>query len=432
MDINVGRCGPVNARVRAPPSKSYTHRALILAGLAEGSSIITGQLDADDTRITARALSALGIRITWEQNRITVQGTGGNLCSPSFPIDIGDSGTSMRLMTAVCLLADGPVTLTGSNRMKERPIGPLVDALNNAGATICYIEKTGCPPIIIDGELRGGEILIDGSISSQFISSLLIASPYANAESRIRLSGPAVSEPYIRITAGMMDHFGVPPQHPDPLTWTVCAGKKYRAVSYTVEGDYSSSSYWFALAAITKGQMTVEGLNPESTQGDRRFLDMLEEMGCLVNWNRSDNDSLLYEVTVTCPGKLSGITVDMADCPDIVQTLAMVAAVADSPTRITGIHHLREKESDRISAIVNGLNELGITVHANEDEIEIIPGHLHHGVIHPHRDHRTAMCYAILGSVVGDVTILDAGCVTKSYPEFWEVFSKVWKTGGSC
>ena len=432
MDIMVGRCGPVNARIKAPPSKSYTHRALILAALADGISYIHGQLDADDTRITARALAALGIRINWEQNLITVHGTGGKLIGPNVPIDIGDSGTSMRLITAICLLAEGTVTLTGSPRMQERPIGPLVEALNGAGANISYSGKTGCPPLAISGTLQGGDIYIDGSISSQFISSLLIASPYASSDTRIIMKSPAVSEPYIRMTSGMMNLFGVNPEHSDALIWSIPAGIKYHPITYTVEGDYSSVSYWFGIAAITGGIITIEGLNPESTQGDRRLLDILQNMGCIVTWNRCSEDGDSMEVTITRTGSLRGVTVDMGDCPDVVQTISMVAAIAESPTTITGIHHLREKESDRVTAIVNGLNDLGITVQASEDEIHIIPGPLHSGVIHPERDHRTAMCFAILGTAIGGVTILDAGCVTKSYPEFWEVFREIWKTAGSC
>lgn len=432
MDITIGRTGPISARIRAPPSKSYTHRALILAGLADGVSHIAGQLDADDTRITARALAALGVRINWTQDLITVYGTGGRLVAPSQPIDIGDSGTSMRLLTAVCLLADGPVTLTGSARMQKRPIGPLVDALNRAGGSIRYIGKEGCPPLVIDGTLTGGDIRIDGSISSQFISSLLIASPYAQTDSRIILTGPSVSEPYITITNDMMSLFGTAPERIGPLVWAVPAGKRYTPESYSVEGDYSSVSYWAAFAAIAGGSVSITGLNRDSVQGDRGLLDILSDMGCTIAWTSEGEDVSAQEVTISRTGLLTGVSVDMSDCPDIVQTLAMVAAVATTCTKITGIHHLREKESDRVSAIVEGLHSLGVSVSAAEDEIIINPGPLHSGVIHPERDHRTAMSFAILGSVIGGVTILDAGCVTKSYPDFWEVFKEVWKTGESC
>ena len=434
VDIHIGRCGPVHARVRSPPSKSYTHRALIIASLADGISRIRGQLDADDTRVSARALASLGVRITWEQDLITVYGTGGRLHAPENQIDIGDSGTSMRLLTAICLLADGPVILSGSARMQERPIGPLVDALNTTGATISYAKNPGCPPLIINGSFHGGEIIVDGSISSQFISSLLIASPYATRDTTILLKGSVVSEPYIRITTGMMSRFGVTAENQQPLIWKIRSGQQYQPATYTVEGDYSSSSYWFALAAITKGSITVEGLNPDSDQGDRRFLDILAQMGCSICWNRVEgmDTEPEYEVTVTAAGPLAGVDVDMADCPDVVQTLAVVAAVANSPTRITGVHHLREKESDRIAAIENGLKALGISCQTSEDEILITPGPLTGGVIHPERDHRTAMSFAALGTAIGTITILDAGCVTKSYPDFWEVFKAVWKTAGSC
>ena len=432
MDITIGRTGQIAARVTAPPSKSYTHRALILAALADGISHITGQLDADDTRITARALAALGVRITWEKDLITVYGTGGRLRAPKDPIDIGDSGTSMRLLTAVCLLADGPVILTGSERMQERPIGPLVDALNRAGAFIQYAGREGCPPLVIDGTLVGGVIHIDASISSQFISSLLIASPYARADTRIILTGPAVSGPYITITTGMMSKFGVKAGCNVSLEWDVPAGKRYQPSSYSVEGDYSSVSYWSAFAAIAGGSVTITGLNPDSAQGDKRLLDIIRDMGCRISWTGNGDNQAVQEVTISRDGPLTGVSVDMSDCPDVVQTLSMIAAIATTPTRISGIHHLREKESDRIAAILEGLRALGGLVVASDDEIMITPAQLHSGIIHPERDHRTAMSFAILGSAIGGVTILDAGCVTKSYPDFWEVFREVWKTGGSC
>ncbi|HWQ65419.1 MAG TPA: 3-phosphoshikimate 1-carboxyvinyltransferase [Methanospirillum sp.] len=436
MEMTIGRCGPITTRIRAPPSKSYTHRALIIAALADGISHITGQLDADDTRITARALAQLGVKIVWQQDLITVYGTGGRLHEPGCPINIGDSGTTMRLLTAVCLLADGPVLLTGSDRMQERPIGPLVDALNQAGADISYTGMKGCPPLLISGSLPGGLISIDGSVSSQFISSLLIASPYAQSAVQIQLTGQIVSEPYIRITTEIMELFGVKTENPKPGRYHMSAHSRYHPSEYIVEGDYSSASYWFALAAVTGGTITIDGLNPESMQGDRRFLEILAQMGCTIRWEISDLSRSCNvgtsSVTISRNGPIQGIKVDMSDCPDVVQTLAMVAAIAITPSRIMGIHHLREKESDRISAIVDGLNQLGGRAESSYDEIQIYPAPLHGGIIQPKRDHRTAMSFAILGTVIGGVTILDAGCVTKSYPEFWEVFKEVWKIAESC
>lgn len=429
MQITIGRCGPVCSTITAPPSKSYTHRALIIAALADGESRIFGQLDADDTRMTARALMQMGVRIDWGKDVIIVQGTGGRLKPPDQPIDIADSGTSMRLLTGLALLAEGPVTLTGSDRMKERPLGPLIETLNNAGGTICYLEKSGCPPVLIDGTLTGGRIMIDGSVSSQFVSSLLIAAPYASEDSDIILTGDPVSVPYILMTREIMEKFGVEVlkrEGPDGNSaFHVPGNTSYRSSEYTVEGDFSSASYWFALAAVTGGSVTVQGLNPASVQGDRQLIDILVKMGCE---SKITSDS----ITITGKHPLNGITVDMSDCPDIVQTVCMVAAIAASETRITGVHHLRMKESDRIAAIADGLTALGGRVETEEDAIVITPSLLHGGVIHPENDHRTAMSFAILGCVTGDLTILDAGCVTKSYPGFWEELKRVWQTAVLC
>ncbi|PWR74758.1 3-phosphoshikimate 1-carboxyvinyltransferase [Methanospirillum stamsii] len=431
MQMNIGRCGKVSISCVAPASKSYTHRALIIAALADGESEIIGQLDADDTRMTARALMNLGVRLEWCRECIRVRGMGGHLTAPADDIDIQDSGTSMRLLTALSLLADGPVTLTGSKRMQERPLGPLIDALNAVGGNIRYLKKPGCPPVSIDGTFSGGDITIDGSISSQFISSLLIAAPYAAENTRIHLLGEPVSLPYIMMTIDSMQAFGAEVFVDDGLDgetiFSVSTNHHYQERRYTIEGDFSSASYWFALAAICGGFATVSGLNSHSAQGDRRLLDILRNIGCSITDNE-DGITLTRDRNIP----LRGIEVNMADCPDVVQTVCMVAAVADSPTRITGVHHLRMKESDRIAAIANGLTALGGNVSVEEDAITIHPTPLHGGVIHPENDHRTAMSFAVLGCYVGDVTILDAGCVTKSYPEFWEELRRIWQDAVSC
>ncbi|WP_373838130.1 3-phosphoshikimate 1-carboxyvinyltransferase [Methanospirillum sp.] len=431
MQMNIGKSGPVCFTIASPASKSYTHRALIIAALANGESEIIGQLDADDTRMTARALMQMGIRLDWCMDNIKVQGQGGRLYEPAGEVDIQDSGTSMRLLTAVSLLADGPVTLTGSARMKERPLGPLVDTLNAAGGRITCPVNPGYPPVRIDGEFTGGDIIIDGSISSQFISSLLIASPYAENDVHIFLTGDLVSLPYIMMTIDSMQAFGAEVvvsegKHGNPV-FSVSSMKKYKPGTCVIEGDFSSSSYWFALAAICGGTVTVTGLNPKSAQGDRRFLEILEKMGCSVS---SDKDSITLTRDLKSP--LMGLNINMADCPDIVQTVCMVAAASELPTKITGVHHLRMKESDRIAAIANGLANLGGVVETEEDAIIIHPAPLHGGIIHPENDHRTAMSFAILGCLVGDVTILDAGCVTKSYPGFWEELKRIWQNAVLC
>ena len=431
MQMNIGKCWPVCFTCSAPPSKSYTHRALIIAALADGESEIIGQLDADDTRMTARALMQLGIRLDWCKENIRVQGLGGRLLAPADEINIQDSGTSMRLLTGVSLLADGPVVLTGSARMQERPLGPLIDTLNAAGAMITSLNRPGCPPVRIDGAFPDGDICIDGSISSQFISSLLIAAPYAASDVHIHLTGDPVSLPYILMTIDSMHAFGAEVtvdkgEEGEPV-FSVSSGKRYKPRTYVIEGDFSSSSYWFALAAICGGTVTVSGLNPQSAQGDRRLLEILENMGCTIT-QEQEFITLTRDLGVS----LKGIEVNMSDCPDIVQTVCMVAAVSSAPTRITGVHHLRMKESDRIAAIANGLTTLGGIVETEEDAIVIHPAFLHGGIIHPENDHRTAMSFAVLGCVVGDVTILDAGCVTKSYPGFWEELRRIWQNAVLC
>ena len=431
MQMNIGRCGPVCFTCSAPPSKSYTHRALIIAALADGESEIFGQLDADDTRMTARALMQLGIRLDWCTEEIRVQGKGGYLQSPSEEINIQDSGTSMRLLTGVSLLADGPVVLTGSARMQERPLGPLIDTLNAAGAMITCLNNPGCPPVRIEGSFPDGDICIDGSISSQFISSLLIAAPYAARDVHIHLTGDPVSLPYILMTIDSMHAFGAEVivaegEEGEPV-FTVSSDKRYKPRAYVIEGDFSSSSYWFALAAICGGTVTVSGLNSQSAQGDRRLLEILEKMGCIIT---QEQESIT--LTRDLGTSLKGIEVNMSDCPDIVQTVCMVAAVSSAPTRITGVHHLRMKESDRIAAIANGLTTLGGIVETEEDAIIIHPAPLHGGIIHPENDHRTAMSFAVLGCFIGDVTILDAGCVTKSYPGFWEELRRIWQNAVLC
>ncbi len=431
MQMNIGKCGSVCFTCSAPPSKSYTHRALIIAALADGESEIIGQLDADDTRMTARALMQLGIRLDWCKENIRVQGLGGRLLAPADEINIQDSGTSMRLLTGVSLLADGPVVLTGSARMQERPLGPLIDTLNAAGAMITSLNSPGCPPVRIDGAFPDGDICIDGSVSSQFISSLLIAAPYAASDVHIHLTGDPVSLPYILMTIDSMHAFGAEVtvdkgEEGEPV-FSVSSGKRYKPRTYVIEGDFSSSSYWFALAAICGGTVTVSGLNPQSAQGDRRLLEILENMGCTIT-QEQEFITLTRDLGVS----LKGIEVNMSDCPDIVQTVCMVAAVSSNPTRITGVHHLRMKESDRIAAIANGLTTLGGIVETEEDAIVIHPASLHGGIIHPENDHRTAMSFAVLGCVVGDVTILDAGCVTKSYPGFWEELRRIWQNAVLC
>jgi 3-phosphoshikimate 1-carboxyvinyltransferase len=414
MIVTPARITNVNLEVTAPPSKSYTHRALIAGALAEGKTTIFRPLEAEDTRLTAGALRSLGVVVEEQPGRILVTGCKGALPGrrPA-TLDLDNSGTSLRLLTTLALLCPYPVTLTGSARMQERPIGPLAAALPVLGGTVEFLQKDGYPPLRVSGTLLGGRVVIDGSMSSQFISSILMAAPYAQKEVEVIIPAPPSSASYLDITLSVMEAFGAKVTRTGYERFVVSTADRYKARRYTVEGDYSSASYFFALAAICRGKVTVKNLAPASVQGDRRFLDALEAMGCTVTRGAKS-------VTVENAGELNGIEFDMATSPDTVQTLCMVAAVAKTPTTITGIGHLKFKESDRISSTAERLRLLGGDVQVSEDSITIRPTPLHGGLIDPANDHRTAMSFAVLGCGIGGITIQDAECVNKSFPAFWD------------
>ena len=420
MNITLERSGAVDITIRAPPSKSYTHRALIAAALARGDSTLERVLRSDDTLITASALGRLGIPLNWEGEQIRVSGTGGILhCSAHTVIDMGDSGTSLRLLTSVALLCRSPLIITGSPRMKERPVGGLVTALNCLGGEIRYLETAGFPPLMVEGTLRGGTVRVDSTVSSQFASSLLLSAPYAESPLELILLPGAVSRSYLEVTVDVMEAFGVRVDREGYDHFIVNPGSGYCGRTYRVEGDYSSASYFFAIAAVCGGRVRISSLAPGSVQGDRQFLDALAAMGCRVSCS---DDCIMLE----SDGSLEGIEMDLSNSPDTVQTLCMVAACARSPSRFLGISHLKFKESNRILAILATLQQLGGNVMAEKDgSITIRPAPLHGGRIDPAGDHRTAMSAAVLGLAIGGVTVMDAGCVSKSFPEFWDILHRV-------
>jgi len=422
LNRTIRRHGEVDLTFAAPPSKSYTHRALIAGALATGETVIRQPLDAVDTRLTAGALRSLGASITWEtweQDNVRIAGTGGLLsCLGGPTLDLGNSGTSLRLLASLSLLCDHPVLLTGNQRMQERPIGPLADAITHVGGSVSFLKKPGYPPLRITGHLIGGQVTIDGSESSQFISSLLLAAPYADHPMTITVAGMPASRSYLDVTVDVMRWFGAEVSEETVNIFTVSNRQRYAGRTFTVEGDYSSASYFFAIAAICGGRVKVTGLAPASVQGDRRFVDALADMGCSVRYEKD-------AVTVERAGPLAGITADMSSSPDTVQTLCMVAAVAKSPSVITGISHLKFKESDRISTTAENLRRLGGDVRAGDDRIRIRPAPLHGGTIDTAADHRTAMSFAVLGLGIGEVTITDTECVDKSFPGFWKSLTGV-------
>ena len=402
-------------QVAAPPSKSYTHRALIIAAMAHGISEIKNPLISGDTGVTCRALRALGVEISGPAGLLRIKGCSGHFfCEKMTTFDMGNSGTSFRLLMAAALLCRQPVIFTGSPRMQERPVGYLVEALNSIGGRIRYLGNVNYPPVLVDGTIHGGVVSIPGSVSSQFISALLISAPYAESDLEVQVTGEIASRSYLDITAGCMETFGVKPGRDGYHRFIIRSGTGYESRNYTIEGDYSSASYFFAIAAVTGGAVEVTGLNPGSVQGDRTFVDALGRMGCRVTY-QADN------IRVESMGELKGITMDMSSSPDTVQTLCMVAAMASTPSHITGISHLKYKESDRLRETVDLVNGLGGNARLTEDGICIIPVPLHGGIIDPGDDHRTAMSAAVLALTRGDITIRNAECVNKSFPQFFDI-----------
>jgi len=416
VNVRLPRLEQIDLGFKAPASKSGTHRALIAASLASGGcSEISRPLKAEDTLCTRAGLGRMGVRMIDREENIRVEGAGCTLDSGEghVTLDCRNSGTTLRLLTSVSLLHRSPVTLTGSARMQERPIGPLADALRTIGAEVVYGKKEGFPPFTVSGTLLGGHVAIDAGISSQFVSSVMMAAPCACEPVEITLHGQEVSRSYLDMTADVMATFGAGVTRGDDGR-IIIENRGYRAHDYRVEGDYSSVSYFFAIAAVCGGRVTVANLNPSSLQGDRRMLAILTDMGCSVSV-RGD------EVTVGRDGPLSGISLHMEQTPDIIQTVAAVACFAGTPTTIEGTANLRFKETDRVAAIAAVCECGGASVDIGEDFIAIHPGSRQGGgVLDPEDDHRTAMSAAVVALGRGDVTITGAECVRKSFPGFWD------------
>lgn len=407
---------PVSGTVTLPGSKSYTNRVLPIAALASGRSTIRGVLDSDDTRYMVAALVQLGVDIEadWDAETVEVTGTDGRIPNPTAELFLGNSGTSMRFLTALASLGRGRYRLDGVERMRSRPVGPLLDGLRALGVNAWSEAGNGCPPVVIETVgIEGGPVSMDGSLSSQYFTALAMVMPYATSPLDLRVDGDLVSKPYLDITAAAMASFGVTLNHENYEHFWVNPGERYAGRVYDVEPDASSASYFFALAAVTGGSITVRGLPWSSAQGDLKFVDVLERMGCTVD--RGD------EVTVTGPVKLTGIDVDMNAISDTVMSMAAIAPYASGPTTIRNVEHIRHKETDRISAITNELRKMGIQVDERADSLTIFPGTPTGATIETYDDHRMAMAFAITGTRASGISIQDPGCVSKTVPKFWDI-----------
>ena len=410
-----------NIKVRVPGSKSITQRALVAAALAEGESLLKGPLHSEDTRMLRSALEAMGVSIIDQGNDLKVRGTAGKLnAAGAKEIFMGNNGTGIRFMVAVAGLARGVTVLTGTERMGERPVQPMLDSLSQWGVKAESVKGTGCPPVRIESDgIAGGETTLAASKSSQFLSAMLLVAPYASKLAVIQLDGPLVSRPYVDITLAVMNAFGISVQEKDD-SFLVPQGC-YNAREYAVEGDASSASYFFAAAAITGGRVTVENIPENPLQGDAAFVDILGSMGCLVEKGPEG-------VTVQGPpeGGLQGIDIDMSKWPDVVPTLAVVASFATGTTRITNVEHLRIKETDRLKAMATELSKLGVNITEEQDGLVIHGGDGYRGAeIETYDDHRIAMCFAVASLRVPGIKVLDPDCVGKSFPEFWDVWKDV-------
>jgi len=416
----IPKTGPLNATVTAPPSKSYSVRALLLAAMSDGTTTVSNCLDADDTRYALEALRTLGFDISGSFQRELYVGPRKSMSANEVPIFVGNAGTAMRFFTGWLAFTPGRFLLHGEERMHDRPIGDLVAVLQQLDAEVEYVEKEGYPPLRIRGKkMHGGfDVTISAETSSQFVSALMLGGATLRDGITLRISAMA-SGPYIDITADILRTFGAQVTR-DGNTINVRSGRP-ECAEYRVEGDYSSASYWFAAAAATKGTMRVRGLAVPTAQGDAGFLDVLSAMGCAIEVGDG-------EIVVTGPEKLRGGTFDCNETPDVVPTLAAIAPLAESRVEIVNVANLRVKESDRLATVTSELRRLGATVEERPDALLIQPGWSDApATIETHNDHRIAMAFAIAGLARGNVTIGKDQVVTKSYPRFWKTLDEVVK-----
>jgi 3-phosphoshikimate 1-carboxyvinyltransferase len=409
----------ITGEVSAPPSKSYTHRAVIAASLAAGESIIENPLLSDDTLHTIEACRTLGADIKLESEQLIIKGTGGRITPGRERILAGNSGSTVRLIAPLAALAPAKVTLDGDARLRQRPLGDLLSALEGLGAKAISLGNNGCPPIEIrGGSIRGGEVTTSGETSSQHVSGLLLVAPCLESGLAIKVTNLR-SRPYLDITLDVMRAFGVEAENRDNKDFTIKGGQRYKARRYRIEGDYSSAAYFLASGAIGGGPVTVKNLKNSSAQGDRYLLNILSQMGCHVEQQEE-------QVTVSRREELKGVSLDMGDYPDLVPTIAVVAAYAEGRTKMTNIGHLKFKESDRLADTAAELGRMGIKAEVSDDSLVIYGGRPNGAELEAHNDHRLAMSLAVAAIFAEGSSIINgAESVSKSYPGFFTDLAKL-------
>jgi len=409
---------PIDVRVTIPGSKSFSNRALIIASLAKGTSTLHGVSNANDTVILIRLLTKLGIEITSKGDITTVKGNSGKFNSFNGELDVEDAGTVMRFLSALCCLIPGEIILKGSERMHQRPIGGLAEALKQLGGNVTYAGKESFPPIKIQaGNLNGKTIHVDASQSSQFVSALLMVAPILQNDIEIICDGTITSLPYIDMTLAVMKHFGVEIKHEGYKHYFVKGGQSYKASEYNIEADASSSTYLLALAALTGSSVEILNLSFNSLQGDAGFANILANMGCKVEKGNT--------IKVMGTNELKAVNVDMAGMPDAAQTLAVLAAFAKGESTITGLNTLEHKETDRMNALQTELYRMNIESWIDNSTIRIKGGEPKNAFINTYGDHRMAMAFAVAGTKTPGISIESSEVVKKSFPTFWNTLTSI-------
>ena len=410
--------GPVDATVPVPGSKSIANRVLIIAALAEGTSRLSNLPDGDDTLAMLACLRELGLDCELDGDRAEIVGVGTAWSPDEHTLFAGLAGTTSRFVTALAALGSSPITIDGHPPLRRRPFGPLHEALQQLGVAVTPGEEFGNLPAAITGPPSSGSVSIRGDVSSQFVSALMLIGPYLPGGLDLQVTSELISRPYVELTSATMAWFGVDGVQVEGRRIRVAPGR-YVPADVFVEPDASSASYPLALAAVCGGRVTIDGLGDGALQGDARFADVLSEMGCEVARTAES-------VTVSGDGSLAGVDIDMADISDLVPTMAVVAAFADSPTRVRGVGFIREKESDRLGDLARELRKAGVDIDETADGLEIRPSadRLHGATLATHHDHRLGMAFGVLGSRVRGVEVEDPDVVSKSWPGFWTMLDE--------
>ncbi|RAP53519.1 MAG: 3-phosphoshikimate 1-carboxyvinyltransferase [Methanosphaera sp. rholeuAM270] len=423
MDLKVEKAEKISGTIKAPASKSYSHRAFIAAALAEGESVLKDPLYSEDTLATLEACEQLGALFQRYPDKCIVQGTAGYIRTPDNVIDVKNSGTSVRILSSIAAIAPRAnyTIFTGDESLRKRPMQDLIDALKNLGVNIHSSQSNGTPPIIVKGGFDGGQTDIKGNVSSQFISSIIMAAPYSKKPVTLNVRGTFVSKPYVNMTLSVISKFGIDfeydtTNHPEYSSYYI-EPQKYECTEYTIEGDYSSASYILAAASMIPSDLTIKNLYADSMQGDKIIVDIIRKMGAHVTVNES-------EIHIKSDGNLKAFDIDLSNAPDLLPTVSVLMAQAEGSSKITGVEHARFKETDRVHNCAIELENVGVEVEELQDGL-VINGNPSGGFVDSHMDHRMVMAFYVLGLKIGNISIKDASCYDVSFPDFLDVMNNI-------